>query len=45
MTLENGGAGVVPVMDMNHGYGDGMGFGGGWWLCYADSRFAELLRN
>ena len=31
MTLENGGAGVVPVMDMNHGYGDGMGFGGGWW--------------
>lgn len=31
MTLENGGAGVVPVMDMNRGYGDGMGFGGGWW--------------
>ena len=31
MTLENGGAGVVPVMDMNRGYGDCMGFGGGWW--------------
>ena len=31
MTLENGGAGGVPVMDMNRGYGDCMGFGGGWW--------------
>ena len=30
MTVEHGGAGAVPVMDMTHGYGDGMGFGG-WW--------------
>lgn len=32
MTME-GGAGVVPVMDLNrNNYGDGFGYGGGAWF-------------
>lgn len=40
MTLENGGAGVVPVMDMNRGYGDS--WGGGMWFMWIIVLFAMM---
>lgn len=40
MTLENGGAGVVPVMEMNRGYGDG--WGGGMWFMWIIVLFALM---
>ena len=42
MTME-GGAGVVPVMDLNrNNYGDGFGYGGGAWFMWIIVLFALM---